>query len=108
MGAKSLGKQKFESELAFLDTRTGHKVAAIELPRVGGEISPDGKTLALPILEYEESTIELWDIPPRKPLLAVLGLLAIPSVVTVITLMKIRQRFFRSRDRQGAGKGTAS
>jgi hypothetical protein len=52
--------------------------------------------------------VEIWDIPPRKPLQWVLGLLAIPSVVTVITLMKIRQRFFRSRDRQGAVRGTAS
>jgi WD40 repeat protein len=108
IGVKNLGKQKFESELAFLDTRTGRKVAAIELPTVGGEISPDGKILALPILEYEESTIEIWDIPPRKPLRWVLGLLAIPSVMTLITLVRIRQRFFRNRDRQRAVRGTAS
>jgi hypothetical protein len=90
LGVKNLGKQKLESQsqLAFLDTRTGHKVAAIELPTVDGAISPDGKTLALPMLKYEESTIEIWDIPPRKPLRWVLGLLAIPSVVTLITVRR--------------------
>jgi WD40 repeat protein len=102
-GAKDYGKPRFPWGLAFLDTRTGNKIAQIEVPSVGGAISPDGQTLALPIKDYEEgSTIELWDIPPCKPLGWVLGLLAIPSVVTLITLMKIRRRFFRNRDRQGA------
>ena len=90
LGVKNLGKQNLESQsqLAFLDTRTGDKVATIKLPTVDGAISPDGKTLALPMLKYEESTIEIWDIPPRKPLRWVLGLLAIPSVVTLITYWK--------------------
>jgi WD40 repeat protein len=106
LGVRNLGKRKLESQsqLAILDTETGHKVAAIKLPTVDGAISPDGKTLAVPIIEYEASTIELWDIPPRKPLGWVLGVLAIPSVMTLITLVRIRRRFFRSRDRQGAGK----
>jgi hypothetical protein len=110
LGVRNLGKRKLESQsqLAILDTETGPKVAAIKLPTVDGAINPDGKTLAVPIIEYEASTIELWDMPPRKPLRWVLGLLAIPSVVMLITLIRIRQRFFRSRDRQRTVSETAS
>ena len=109
LGTKALGEERCDSELAFLNTRTGEKMAAIVRPSIGDvQIYPDGKTLALSTLEKDDSIVEIWDIPPRKPLRWVLGLLAIPSVVTVITLMKIRQRFFRSRDRQGAVRGTAS
>jgi WD40 repeat protein len=88
LGRKSPGKPEFDSQLLFLDTRTGHKVAGIELPFVNGAISPDGKTLALPITESEDSTIEIWDIPPRKPLRWMLAVLAIPGVVTLMTLWK--------------------
>ncbi len=108
LGVKNRTRQEFDSQLVFLDTRTGHKVAAIEVPDIDGAISPDGKTLALPMRKNDESTIELWDIPPRKPLRWVLGFLAIPSVVTLITLIRIRQRFFRSGDGQGVVRGTAS
>jgi len=78
-----------EWELAFLDTQTGNKIAATEVPSVGGAIRPDGKTLALLINDYEQPpTIELWDIPPRKTLRWVLGLLAIPGVLTAAMLWR--------------------
>jgi hypothetical protein len=89
--------------VGFFDIRTGVKVASIARPKIGVvQVFPDGKSLALETTKNDESIIEIWDIPPRKPLWWVLGLLAIPSVMTLITLVRIRQRFFRSRDRQGA------
>jgi WD40 repeat protein len=81
------------SQLEFLDTTNGHKVGAVEMPVIDGAISPDGKTLAVPISNFKEgeSSIELWDIPPRKPLRWVLGLLAIPSMVTLFTICRWRK-----------------
>ena len=77
--------------------------------RIGDpQISPDGKTLALATGEKDESIIEIWDIPPRRPMWWVLGLLAIPSVVTLITLLRIRQRLFWGRNREEAASETAS
>src|SRR5207248_7155242 len=40
LGRKSPAKPEFESQLLFLDTRTGHKVAGIEVPYMNGAISP--------------------------------------------------------------------
>jgi WD40 repeat protein len=94
LGMKKLGEEIRSDEVAFLDTRTGEKVAGVVRKRIGErQISPDGKTLALTTSENDESIIEIWDIPPRKPLRWVLGLLAIPSVVTLITL----KRWWKSR-----------
>jgi hypothetical protein len=95
LGIKNLARQELKSQLVFLDTRTGHKVAANEVPVIDGAISPDGKTLALPMLKNQESTIEIWDIPPRKPLRWVLALMAIPSVFTLFTIW----RYWKARSR---------
>jgi len=96
LGIKSLGEEGNGEELAFLDTRTGKSVAAIVRPRIVDlQVFPDGKKLALTTFEKDDSLIEIWDIPPRKPLRWVLGLLAIPSVVSLITLLtwwKVRWR----------------
>jgi hypothetical protein len=77
LGIKKRAQQELDSQVVFLDTRSGQRVAAIEVPNINGAISPDGKTLALSMLKNDESLIEIWDIPPRKPLRWVLGLLTI-------------------------------
>lgn len=89
LGIKGLGEEGNDEELAFLDTRTGKSVGAIIRRRIGDvKIFPNGKKLALTTSENDNSIIEIWDIPPRKPLRWVLGLLAIPGVVTLIMLRK--------------------
>jgi WD40 repeat protein len=94
LGVKGLNEDKRGDEVAFLDVMTGRKVASIVRPRIGTvQVFPDGKRLALETTKNYESLIEIWDIPPRKPLRWVLGLLAIPSVVTLITL----KRWWKSR-----------
>jgi hypothetical protein len=51
----------------------------------------------LPIyVDYEDLTIEIWDIPPRKPLRWMLGVLAIPSLVTMITFWKSWKAHWRT------------
>jgi hypothetical protein len=109
LGIKWWSHRGYDEDLAFVNTRTGETVASMPWSNfIEPLISPDGKALALYSSESDEAVIELWDTPPRKPLRWVLGLLAIPSVVTVITLMRIRRRFFRSHDRQGVVRETAS
>ena len=108
LGNKSLGEGWADYEIGFLDNKTGQKVASIVRERINlAQVFPDGKTLALETSKDHEPIIEIWDIPPRKPLRWVLGLLAIPSVVTVITLggwWRARLRFF-SRICQSRGSG---
>jgi WD40 repeat protein len=90
LGMKKLGEEIVGEEVAILDAQTGHKVASIIRPtrNVGVQVFPDGKMLALWTCENDESRVEIWDIPPRKPLRWLLALLAIPSVMTVFTLWK--------------------
>jgi WD40 repeat protein len=89
LGARGLGAETHDEELAFLDTRTGKKVASIVREGMGNpKISVDGKTLAVRSFDEDDKFIEIWDIPPRKPLRWVLGVLAIPCVATAITLWK--------------------
>jgi WD40 repeat protein len=89
LGTKGLSEERHGHEVAFFDIGTGEKVASITRPRIGVvQVFPDGKSLALETTKNDESRIELWDIPPRKPLRWVLGLLAIPSVVTAVTLWR--------------------
>ncbi len=97
LGIKGLGEERYADELAFLDTRTGDKVAAIVRPRIADvQIFPDGKKLALMTFENNQSIIEIWDIPPRKPLRWILGLLAIPGVVTLFAIRRWRKASKRS------------
>jgi hypothetical protein len=102
LGTKTLGEERCDYELAFLNTRTGEKMAAIVRPRIGDvQIYPDGKTLALSTPATDDPKVnsfivEIWDIPPRKPIQWVLGLLVIPSVVTLITL----RRWWKSKRRR--------
>jgi WD40 repeat protein len=106
LGIMGRGAERHDQELAFLDTRTGKKVASIVREGMGDpRISTDGQSLAVP--SFDEKFIEIWDIPPRKPLRWVFGLLAIPILFTLTTLMRIPQQFFRSRDRQRAVSKTA-
>jgi len=92
LGIKWLGQERDGEELAFLDTRTGKSVAAIVRPRINElRVFPDGTKLALTTIENDQSFIEIWDIPPRKPLRWVLGLLAIPVLATVIRLWRCRK-----------------
>jgi WD40 repeat protein len=89
LGIKSLGEERNDQELAFLDTKTGKEVAAIIRPGIGDiKVFPDGTKLALTTAENEDSVIEIWDIPPRKPFAWVLGFLTIPSGVTLVTLAR--------------------
>jgi WD40 repeat protein len=89
-------KREFDEDLVFVDIRTGEIVASMPWFRLRDPlISPDGKTLAFYSSENDESVVEVWDIPPRKPLRWMLGLLAIPSAATLITFKKcwkVRQR----------------
>jgi|SRR5882762_8216029 len=109
LGIKWWSDRGYDEDLVFVNTRTGETVASMPWCNfIEPLTSPDGKALALYSSENDEAAIELWDTPPRKQLRWVLGFLAIPSVVTLITLMKVRQRLFQSRDRQGTVRGTAS
>src|SRR5262249_13675671 len=73
------------TEMTFFDASTGEELASIV---VGGVmVSPDGKSLAS-WGQKNSDEIEIWDIPPRKPLHWALGLLAIPSMVTMFALWK--------------------
>jgi len=75
--------------LGFFDTRTGKRVASIVRVGMGDpRISVDGKTLVFSSFNGYEQSLEIWDIPPRKPLAWVLGLLAIPGVVTLATFWR--------------------
>jgi WD40 repeat protein len=105
LGIKGLGTERHDEELAFLDTSTGKKVASIVREGMGDpRFSTDGKSLAFSSFDEDEKFIELWDIPPRKPLRWVLALLAIPSVVTMITLTRWWKACFVGRCCRQAGE----
>jgi WD40 repeat protein len=89
LGIKGLGAERHDQELAFLDTRTGKNIASIVREGMGDpRISPDGKRLAFSSFDEDNKFIEIWDIPPGKPQRWVLGLLAIPSAVTLLTIWR--------------------
>jgi WD40 repeat protein len=92
LGITWFDQKTVDEELAFVDTGTGEIVASIPCSKlIEPLISPEGKSFALYAYENNESFIELWDIPPRRPLGWVLGLLAIPGVVTAVTLWRWRK-----------------
>ncbi len=96
LGIKGVSQERHGHEVGFFDIRTGGKVASIARPKIGVvQVFPDGKSLALETTKNDEPIIEIWDIPPRKPLRWVLGLLAIPSVVTIVTICRWRRMQFR-------------
>lgn len=65
LGIKGLGSERNDQELAFLDTGTGKKVAAIVREGMGDpRISIDGRSLAFSSFDEDEKFIEIWDIPP--------------------------------------------
>jgi WD40 repeat protein len=88
-GISALGQERHDEEVAFLDTTTGKKVGMIVQKRMPDiQVSPDGKTLALREVGEDIETIQVWDIPPRKPIQWIVGLLAIPTVATLIVLWR--------------------
>jgi WD40 repeat protein len=89
-GIKGLDQERDDEEVTFLDTSTGKKVGMIVQKRMPDiQVSPDGKTLALRSIDGDSETIQVWDIPPRKPIQWVIGLLAIPTVATLIVIWKL-------------------
>jgi WD40 repeat protein len=89
LGIKAPGNDEWKPEISFLDSRTGSKIAGIVRKNmIDAKTSPDGRTLALATRENDESIVEIWDIPPRKPVGWVLGLWAIPSIVTLFTFWR--------------------
>jgi WD40 repeat protein len=88
-GISGLGQERHDEEVDFLDTTTGKKIAMIVQETMADiQVSPDGKTLALRSVGEDTETIQVWDIPPRKPIQWIMGLLAIPTVATLIVLWR--------------------
>ena len=72
--------------------RDGKQLAAFRGCETG-LFSSDSKTLAA---MYDDGTIRIWDVPPRKPLLTVLGMafavwLAILATLRVVRWHRIRR-----------------
>ena len=53
--------------------------------------SPDGKTLAT---AHRDGTVRLWDVPPRKPMLAILGTSLVLWFALLLSI-QLGQQFFR-------------
>jgi WD40 repeat protein len=88
-GISGLSEERHDDEVDFLDTTTGKKIAMIVQKRMADiQVSPDGKTLALRSVGEDIETIQVWDIPPRKPIQWIIGLLAIPTVATLLVLWR--------------------
>jgi WD40 repeat protein len=60
------------------------------------KISPNGKWLATRAQTFKDKVITVWDIPPRRPTTWIIGVLAIPSVLTLVVIW----RSLRTRQRQ--------
>jgi hypothetical protein len=58
-------KPSSDSHLELLDTATGRLL--LTLPDGNAAFAPDGQSFAF-ISDGRPGTVELWDIPPRKPL----------------------------------------
>jgi WD40 repeat protein len=59
------------------------------------KISPNGKWLATRAQTFKDKVITVWDIPSRRPATWIIGVLAIPSVLTLVVIwrsLRIRQR----------------
>src|SRR5262249_15261326 len=85
----------FTGWLRRQDNPTGFRVLLKSLP--SGEqvvvlpgclwpvISPDGKTLAVTFWsDLERTSVQLWDLPIRKPIGKILGLSALAAVATLL------------------------
>jgi len=101
-------------ELRLLDPATARPRASIRLPHPIWQIphwrfSPDGETLAVwykkgtgsdPGISDRPSTIELWDVPPAKPIGRMLG---VPLLLTFLALLLGR----KADARRHASSGTS-
>jgi WD40 repeat protein len=78
------------TDLKLLDLGTGREQAHLVLPQGVSQlqVSRDVKTLAVKISDRDKDTIELWDISPRRPLRWIVGVLAVPTLFTVVLLRK--------------------
>lgn len=82
--ARRAGDPRYEAEIQVFDATDGREIASAPLPEGMSEVgkliaSPDGRTLAFdyalrpsdgsdPSGRMLPHTIELWDIPPRRPI----------------------------------------
>ncbi len=104
-------------ELKIFDTSTGQEVGSlvdwIELtsPRhtlwagrnYKFKISRDAKAVATESRDGFDLTVQLWDIPPRKRIIWIIGLLAVPTLITVLNVWKwlARRRNYRQKTTDG-------
>jgi WD40 repeat protein len=87
------------SDVELKDLRTGrHEAHIVQAQAVGQlRVSPDGKAIATEAYEGETATIQLWHVPPRKPLWWTISLLAVPVFVTLVVTWKLLAKRRSSR-----------
>jgi WD40 repeat protein len=89
-----------ESIARLWDVRTGAEAAAFE-DCTEGLFSPDGKTLAT---VHGDGTIQIWDVPPRRPLLVTLGLTACLWSILLFGSALVRKLVRRRGPERNPGK----
>ncbi len=89
----------FPRVVRLWDVETGQQIAAFT-DCWHALYAPDGKTVAT---AHEDGTIRIWDVPPRKPVLALFGVslvLWLAPLVGVQLLGRLLRRFRRRRAAQ--------
>jgi hypothetical protein len=89
-GVAWFGKTVDAEALIFFDGRTGQPVGQLRLPARSFPFAVGLRTLAT--LNADRTALQLWDVPPRKPLglfLALAALLAVP--IAALTRWRVRR-----------------